>query len=491
MKTWYILLAAVAVVTAVAVAAVVIMDSDGSAQEYRFQTYEVSCKDNVELPVYYGDYFFKKPSTEMNGDLMAFALGLELSSGIKANDRSASVLNLLKEIGCEDARPNDVYSKVPTIETTDVAIGSKEWKGYNLIFVVLNGTRYSNESAANVMLGAEGNHQGFMYACNAGLEELREFIKDNNITGKTKILVTGYSRTAAGANLMAAYIADAIAEGKVDERIGNIKLSKEDLYGFSFETPLGGYYERGKGMVSPTDPRYDGIWYVTNPDDPVTYVPTKNYNFVRYGQHYVIQSHDETIKTKMMDNAEYYYGEKTAEWVDMSRFKKVPLIGVDYPSEIYDGFLDRFFSELGSREYYHENIEEDFVQFIYVLENHPDVLMEILNQSEDLVSFVKALYNYSGDQEKFDEYFGPIVKAALAKYHYEYYSKNVLNSFYQIANLVRSYFEGGIASIVLDPYIMSALFNLEVLLMPHLPSMTYCYIIQESSFYEIPAESDK
>ncbi len=464
------------------------MKNDDEVKEYRFLTYEFSLKGNVELPVYYADHFFDKPSTEMNSDLMAFALGLELSSGLEAKDRSASVLKLLREIGCSNARVNEAFNRESTIYSTDVAIGSKQWNGYNIIFVVLNGAHYGNEAAANVMLGTGGNHAGFMIACDAGLDELRSFIKDENITGKTKILITGYSRTAAGANLAAAYISDAIAARQVKKRIGDIKLTKKDCYGFSFETPLCGYYNNEKGMVPPTDSRYDNIWYVTNPDDPVTYVPTRNYGFVRYGKHYLIDSHNKEKSDRMLRYAKYYFGEKTAKKVDMSKFKKVPLIGVKYPSEIYDGYLTRFFSTLGTRNYYHENIEDDFVRFVYVMFDSPSLALAILLRAGDPISLLKALHRYSDDKEKFDEYFRPIIEPAAISNGYAKDSESILNAFYQIAHLVRGYFKDGIGSIVTDRYIMSATVNLKILIMPHLPSMTYCYIVQDSPYYDIPAE---
>ncbi len=464
------------------------MKNEDEVKEYRFWTYEFSLKENVELPVYYADHFFKKPSTEMNSDLMAFALGLELSSGLEAEDRSSSVLKLLREIGCDNARVNAAFNQETTIYSTDVAIGSKQWKSYTIIFVVLNGAHYNNEAAANVMLGASGNHAGFMIACNAGLDELRSFIKDENITGKTKILITGYSRTAAGANLLAAYISDAIAARRVKQRIGDIKLTKKDCYGFSFETPLCGHYEFGKKMVPPTDSRYDNIWYVTNPDDPVTYVPTKNYNFVRYGHHYLIDSHNEEKRTRMLANARYYFGEKTAKKVDMSKFKKVPLTGVQYPSDIFDGYLARFFSTLGTRDHYHEYIESDFVRFVYVMFDSPDLALTILINAGDPISLLKALYSYSDDKEKFDEHFRPLIESSTESHGYGKDSESILNAFYQIAHLVRGYFKDGIASIVTDKYIVSATVNMRILIMSHLPSMTYCYIIQESPYYQIPAE---
>ena len=450
-------------------------------QEYKFQTYEYAVSGNTTLPVYYGDKLFESPATQKNADLMAFALGLELSTGYSGSDRSASVIKLLQDIGCPNAKANNAYSRPATVESTDVAIGSKQWNGYNIIFVALNGTLYTSEFAANVMLGEKGNHYGFTLACNESLKALREFIKENDINGKTKILITGFSRTAAGSNLAAAYLSDAIAEGKVGERIGNIELTKEDVYGFSFETPLCGYYDAGKGMVSPTDSRYSNIWYVINPDDPVTYVPTKNYGFVRYGNQFTIESHDSVKQSTMLKFAEKYYGPSAVKMLDLSTFTVIS--DVNYPSDIYDGFLDKFFSSLGTREYYYANVEKDFSRFMFIIFDKPGLQKSLMDGLGGPMTFASDLYQYSTDKETFDSHFRPIVSKAAEENGCSDYTDSILNAAYQVSELVKRYFSGGIYSILTDKYVLSMAANYNYVLISHLPSMTYCYVIQESQLY--------
>ncbi len=449
-------------------------------QLYNFETFEFIVGENVSLPVYYGDSFFSIPATEYNPDMMAFALGLEMSSGVDKKNRSESVIKLLKDIGCSNAKANASYNREPTIESTDVAIGSKEWNGYNIIFVVLNGTKYTNEFAANVLLGESGNHYGFTLACNEALNMLRQFISDNNITGKTKILLTGYSRTAAGANLAAAYLSDTIAEGKVTERIGNIELTKEDVYGFSFETPLCGYYENG--MIRPDDSRYDNIWYVINPDDPVTYVPTKNYGFVRYGHQYTIDSHNSSKQSTMLTLSEKYYGEAGPKYLDMTKFEVIS--DVKYPSEIFDGFFDKFFSSLGTREYYHENIEKDISETVYAVFYKQKLLTDIVDKSGGIMTFLADMYTYSGDKQAFIDHFKPAIAEATKVNGISQYTDSIVNSLYQISELVKRYFNEGVMSVITDKYVLSLVANTNVILISHLPSMVYCYIIQESLYYQ-------
>ncbi len=458
-------------------------DNKGLAeiQKYEFQTYEFMASGNVTLPTYYGHTLFSSPATNKNADLMAFALGLELSTGVDGKDRWVSVVDLLKDIGCANATINQAYKESPTIYTTDVAIGSTSWNGYTLIFLALNGTKYTTEFAANAMLGESGDHRGFTLAKEQALSMLREFIADNGITGKAKILVTGYSRTAAGANLTAAYLSDAIADGKVKERIGNIELTKEDVYGFSFETPLCGYYEEGSGRISPTDSRYDNIWYVVNSDDPVTYVPTKNYGFVRYGQQFAIQSHDASKYEKMIEMVSKYYGEKVASYYDMTKFQ--PISDVKNPYEIWEGFFDKFFSKLGSREFYYKNVESDFVNLVYVMFAKANLPLDIVKKSGGAMNLIIALYQYSGDEAGFMEHFRPIIEEVAQANGCEEYSESILRSFYQLADLVKRYCNGSVKELITDKYLLSMIANYKMILLSHLPGMTYGYVVQESSYY--------
>ena len=451
-------------------------------QRYEFQTYERCMEKNYTLPTFYGDSLFDKPSTERNMDLLAFALCLELSSGMDAEDRAASVLKLLNDIGCANAIPNETYHKKPTMTSTDVAIGSKQYGEYTIIFLVMNGAKYSTEFATNVILGETGPHTGFSLVRNEGMTVLRDFIEDNNITGKTKLLVTGYSRTGAGCNLIGAYISDAIAEGNVKEVVGDIELTQENFYCYSFETPLCGNYDPDKDPIAPTDPRYDNIWYVVNKDDLVPYVPPKNYNFVRYGHQITSYSHDTAKSAGMMDIVTRYYNADVAASVDMSSFSNVG--GFTYMSDFVDGFCDKFFTSLGTREFYYKNVEEDFALFLYAVLGHPHLLTDIMEQYGGPLVFVSDLYLYTDDESVFLEHFAPAIEESAKKYECEEYVENILGSFYQMSELVKRYSDDDMYSMLTDKYLLSMIANANILLSPHVPAMIYGYVVQESDLYQ-------
>ena len=457
-------------------------------ERYFFQGYNWFEHDNDQMFLYYGDSFFDTPSTIYNPKLMTFALNLELAACTELDDiseRSASIQQLLREMGCDKIYVNDVYVNKPTIRSTDVAIGSKIYNGYNLIFLILNGAHYTIEFASNVMVGREGDHKGFSLSCDAGMKALREFIAQYAIVGKTKLLITGYSRTAAGANLLCRDVCDAIADGAVEEKIGNIELIQDDVYGLCFETPLCGYYCEGSGMASPISERYRNIWYTTNPDDPVTYVPTKQYGFVRYGNRIILNPyHDDALNSDMLANIRVYVGKRAVSFYNMSKFRGVE--GLNHMEDVNIGFVEKFFNALGTREFYHDTVEDDFVKFIFVSRTNRAVLRDIVLEYGGFINFIRDMYDYHNDYPQFVEALSPHVEAATSRYGCEEYSENIVNSIYQILGVIDRYSEGNIIKFLRDRYLRTMIINPGKVVKAHYPAVTLSYLMLEDPDYPKP-----
>jgi len=462
-------------------------------ERYYFKGFNWFTEGNDDMFLYYGDSFFKAPATEYNPHLMTLAMNLELAACTEDADptkRSGNIQRLLRNLGCRDVYVNDVYSSLPTIESTDVAVGCKTWNGYNLIFLVLSGAHYSVEFAANVMIGRSGDHTGFALSGQAGLDTLRASIKQFGIKGKTKLLIAGYSRTAAGCNLLSRNISDSIAEGRVKEYIGDIELTQDDVYGLCFETPLCGFYEDGAGRPSPTDPRYDNIWYTTNPDDPVTYIPTAKYGFVRYGKRIFLNpEHDPTLNTAMLANIRAYVGKEAVSFYNMAKFRGVG--GFRYMEEINVGFVQKFFDALGTREFYYDVVEIDFVNTVYVGRSNPKVLTDIVKDHGGIVKTILSLYNHKDDYHDFVDTFRPSVRKAASRYGYEGYTDNILNTFFQIICLVDRYSGGNVVSFVKDNYLRTMILNTGRIVKAHYPAITMSYLMLEDDNYTRPYVEDE
>ncbi len=457
-------------------------------ERYFFREFNWFREENSDLGMYYGDVYFDTPSTERNPKLMMTALNLELAASTEAEGsqtRSRSIKLLLRDIGCEHVYVNDVYDSDPTIETTDVAIGSKRLDDCTLIFLVLSGAHYTVEFAANVMIGKVGEHTGFALSRDQGLDALREFIEKYGIKGRTKILVTGYSRTAAGSNLLGKYLCDAIAEHAVKRRVGDIDLKQEDLYVFGFETPLCGCYEEDKGMIHPDDPRYDNIWYVTNPDDPVTYVPTDRYGFVRYGKRVILNpDHDPELNRRMLANIEAYYGRDAVPFYDLLRFTRVS--NLRYMEDVNKGFVVKFFEALGTRQFYFDSVEKDFVNAVYVATTREQVLRDVVKELGGIKGCLTTLHTYSKDKVKFVEVLRPSVERSAQRYGYGQFSDNLVNSAYQIMDLVERYCDGSITRFLTDKHLQAMLLNANRVVKAHFPSISLAYLMLEDPDYAEP-----
>ncbi len=457
-------------------------------ERYYFKGFNWFTEGNDDMFLYYGDSFFNAPATEYNPHLMTLAMNLELAACTEDADptkRSGNIQRLLRNLGCRDVYVNDVYSSLPTIESTDVAVGCKTWNGYNLIFLVLSGAHYSVEFAANVMIGRSGDHTGFALSGQAGLDALRASIKQFGIKGKTKILIAGYSRTAAGCNLLTRNISDSIAEDTVKDYVGDVELTQDDVYGLCFETPLCGFYEDNSGRPSPTDPRYDNIWYTTNPDDPVTYIPTAKYGFVRYGNRVFLNpEHDPELNTAMLANIRAYVGKDAESFYNMAKFRGVG--GFRYMEEINVGFVQKFFDALGTREYYYDVVEIDFVNTVYVGRSNPKVLTDIIKDHGGIVKTILSLYNHKDDYHDFTETFRPSVTKAASRYGYEGYTNNILNTLFQIICLVDRYSGGNVVSFVKDNYLRTMILNTGRIVKAHYPAITLSYLMLEDDNYTRP-----
>ena len=496
MSTAHKALAAIAVAILIASSAAVVLykqpDGGGGGEEkdaFLFATYERTIDENVMLKTYYTDGYFSEPSTVRNNSLMTFALCLELSCGYDdggdGSRRSDSVVKLLGDIGCDRVAVNDCYRMEPTATSTDVAIGAKAVGDSTVLFVAINGALYGGEFASNMMLGASGDHAGFSNAASDAIDFLREFIDGNGIAGKAKILITGYSRGAAASNLMGAYLADAMAGGTEKGLIGNVDIAREDVYCFGFETPYCGSWSRESGRPAPTDARYGNIWYVTNPDDMFTYVPAGEWGFCRYGNRIVLDSHDKESAEAMLEYAREFFGDVTAEALDMSKFVKASIF-IPSMKSFNEGFFKKLFASVdGGREYYHAHMEEDFATLAYVVKTHWSVPWDFLEEyGRDATALLKDLAKHFKDpEEDFRAYFGPKVLSALEKSGCAQYADGITGALYQAAKLLDSYCKGSLTKLVTDGYVLTVAYNKLLMIMPHMPSMTLCYMVLDDPNY--------
>ncbi|MTD41804.1 VWA domain-containing protein [Erwinia sp. CPCC 100877] len=241
---------------------------------------------------YYKDSYFKQSAYEYNEQLATMSLSLALSAfgstdvGSDYQNKSNNAKNLLKEIGFTDVKTNDWFTKKPEKDSVGAIAGKKKikenGKEYTLIALAVRGDGYESEWASNFTLGKTDYHQGFSEARDQVLQFLtKEYIAANGISGDIKLWITGFSRAAATANLVA---------GKIDEgvSISNCTLDLDDMYAYTFETPA------GMPKSKADENKCKNIFNIINKSDPVPRVAPKDWGFERYGKDRVLPAQEIT-----------------------------------------------------------------------------------------------------------------------------------------------------------------------------------------------------
>ena len=116
-------------------------------------------------------------------------------------------------------------------------------------------------------------HLGFADARDFAYERLRAFLLKNNAGLPIRLLLTGHSRGAAAAGLLAAKV---LAGGGLGE---GLPIAPEHVFAYCFATPN---YADAR-LTDLTDPRYRQIYNVVSPEDFVTEVFPKASGFGKYG----------------------------------------------------------------------------------------------------------------------------------------------------------------------------------------------------------------
>ena len=254
-------------------------------------------KRDASTQFYYTDDYFKQSSyitqrqgLSYNSSLATMSLNLELSawgSPTQANYlfKSNNVKDLLNKLDFKEFEANDDFKFKPTNDSIGAVLANKKLKvdqeDYTLLALAIRGGGYESEWASNVTLGTSGQHQGFDKASQDVLTFLDSYVIKHKIQGKIKLWLTGYSRAAATANL----VAGSLNNGR---KMPQVTLSPANMYAFCFEPPA--------GTLDTFDAKKDkhhNVVNIVNLNDIVTKVApnAENFEFVRYGE-------DTTLPTK-------------------------------------------------------------------------------------------------------------------------------------------------------------------------------------------------
>ena len=222
------------------------------------------------------DLFFKS-SASYDHDIATLCSQMLLEGYIAEDHGAADLTASLKSLGFGNVEMNLDAGR----DQMNYFIASKQIKKsgetYDLIFVGCIGSWHKQWNSNFDPKGVDSktsytvnsnNHRGFDDAKNYIYDELSSYLKGAD-KSRTKILLTGHSRGAATANLLAAELID---EGSMVER--------ENLFTYTFATP------NCTKDSARSSARYSRIFNIVYPTDFVTKVLPASWGYGRYGVTY-------------------------------------------------------------------------------------------------------------------------------------------------------------------------------------------------------------
>ena len=258
-------------------------------------------------PIYYSDDYFRHSSTEYDPHLATLSCIMTNFSVPLDNPKSVDdsswyskqpdrLHGFFDSIGFMDFDTNEDYVSRSGFDTIGVGCANRQVDDYTVIGVGIRSGGYFREWSNNVYLGdgskSDYMHEGWYNAANKTINYINEYISANQITGKVKLWIAGFSRGGATANLAAGLLDNRIKDG--EETFSNgATLRHDDLFAYTFEAPQGANYN-SQNVEKPGSELYNNIYNVVNPNDPVPKVAMSEYGFTRFGT-------DKFITTKFFD----------------------------------------------------------------------------------------------------------------------------------------------------------------------------------------------
>ena len=325
-------------------------------------------------------------------------------------NRSSYVQDLYKKEGFTNLFINQSYKEFPGLDTIGYIIGVKQVKleeeSFNLVQLSVRSGAYKAEWASNVTVGTEGNAQGFDSASNQAKEGLYNYLKDNNITGPTKLWINGFSRGGATANLTAGKVIKDIIEGTY---VSNVETTLDDIYAYCFEPP------QGVLITEDEDPHaapYNCIHNLINYNDLVPLLVPRFFGFTHYGNYYfypdrltdIFFNHSE--RKKLISNYHFMTGSHNLKDYSIDDWKffdvgatlaaenNLPRESL-YPSlgRFFRGFIDGLgYISLMTRELYAGAIEPGLRELFRAINGLNEDIGNVELEAESLIN---VIFSYS------------------------------------------------------------------------------------------------
>lgn len=253
---------------------------------------------SLPVSLEWSDGWFSKSPTEYNHDLARVSATLSCLS-YETNGDTSQLVDCYRALGIETANIDLNYD----LNYNDSVWGNDQCAfslavkhlsgGKNLLIVVVRGTPSSmNEWLSNLNLGDNGQterdlHEGFAKASKQVELSIAAFVVKYKIDyDNTYVLITGHSRGAAVANIVA-------------QDISHVDFFSTDrVYAYTFASP------NVTTVGDAKDSKYDYIWNIVNGEDVVPTVPLNRgrWTYTKWGQTRVLVNYWNIDAALFMDD---------------------------------------------------------------------------------------------------------------------------------------------------------------------------------------------
>ena len=293
----------------------------------------------------YDDSWFTQDSYSYNHELAVMSLGLAMTgfdvSGSSAESGDANVKALYRELDFDVTQYYSVGYGQEDSDSVAMAICPKRIVGPDgtetvLLAVCLRGGGYGDGGwVGNLEVGnTSAYHVGFYRAAQYAAGQIEDYLSRAGLdAGSVRIWLTGFSRSAATANLLSTLLS---IRGM---------CRRENIYTYTFATP-------SNQLIRHFSSSYDNIFNILNPYDIVPMVPLKQWNFGKQGTTYEL----------------FWYPASTEQYETFSRLFS-ELSGQDYPAggdhrAIVSYLMGLLAESFGDRDAYHRELESVLIRFM-------------------------------------------------------------------------------------------------------------------------------
>lgn len=244
-------------------------------------------------------------------------------------ENAANIVQLLVNMGFSDVSTNKYYTLEKQENSAAVAVGRRtivcDKKTYTLLAVIPRSANYKQEWVGNFTVGNGDYHDGFKQGRDEILRYVKKYLTEHEITGDLKVWITGHSRGAALSNALGGFFA-----GGGASYFGNVSLTPEDVYCYTFATPktvketvskkeylsvsgpradtvyagdtqVEGYVYSEDGTLDVHDKVFNGIRNYPLPYDFITMLPPELWGFTYFGR---VESSDDNGKVTVEEMLE-------------------------------------------------------------------------------------------------------------------------------------------------------------------------------------------